>query len=109
VLSSSGALWKEQRKTSLQIFHQLGMGRQQLGLRIQEEIDNFLHALTQRQGAPVVDIESLTFVSVCNVICSVVFGKRFQYGDPEILSYMECIKENVKLTGSELRFRWSCL
>jgi cytochrome P450 family 2 subfamily U polypeptide 1 len=85
------------------------MGRQQLGLRIQGEIDNFLHALTQRQGAPVVDIEPLTLVSVCNVICSMVFGKRFEYGDPEILSYVKCIKENVKLTGSESRFRTSCL
>ena len=35
-----------------------------------------------------------------NVICSVVFGKRFQYSDPSFTQLLDLLDENVYLTGA---------
>ena len=35
-----------------------------------------------------------------NVICSVIFGKRFQYSDPSFAHLLDILEENVQLTGA---------
>ena len=38
VIFSSGSVWKEQRKTSLEILRQLGLGKDVLATRVQQEV-----------------------------------------------------------------------
>ena len=38
VVLSSGSVWKEQRKTSLEILRQLGLGKDVLATRVQQEV-----------------------------------------------------------------------
>jgi len=38
--------------------------------------------------------------AVSNVICSVVFGNRFEYGDPEFLELLQMINEVFQEIGT---------
>ncbi|XP_059169542.1 cytochrome P450 2J2-like [Physella acuta] len=79
---SSGPLWKEQRAVALTILRNLGMGKNILADKISEEVSVYLKELSSLNGEPS-DIKTLTNMSVSNVICSVIFGQRFQFDDPQ--------------------------
>ncbi|KAK7101305.1 cytochrome P450 2J1-like [Littorina saxatilis] len=99
LVSSSGALWKEQRKTALEILRDFGMGKNVLAEKIQEEVTHYIRAVEDHHGAPV-DLSTLTQISVSNNICSIIFGKRFDYDDPTFIGYMRMLEENMKAIGA---------
>ncbi|KAL8604729.1 hypothetical protein ACOMHN_017688 [Nucella lapillus] len=102
VVMSSGTTWKEQRKTSLGILREMGMGKNVLAEKIQEEVGHFIQAVENLEGKPA-DLNHLTTVSVSNNICSIVFGKRFEYDDPVFAMYLNNLEENVKkLSGAAI-------
>ena len=37
-----------------------------------------------------------------NNICSILLGKRFEYDDPDFISYLEAMDENLKLLEGTL-------
>ncbi|PVD29095.1 hypothetical protein C0Q70_11692 [Pomacea canaliculata] len=73
---TSGAVWKDQRKVSLDILRELGMGKNVLAVKIQEEIKEYIRVKSESKGQPL-DLSHLTQASVSNNICSILFGKRF--------------------------------
>lgn len=77
------------------------MGKNLLAEKIQEEITHYIRAVEDLQGAPA-DLSKLTQVSVSNNICSIVFGQRFQFDDPDFLSYITALDENAKLLTGRL-------
>ncbi|PVD29117.1 hypothetical protein C0Q70_11714 [Pomacea canaliculata] len=96
VVASSGVLWKEQRKVSLEILREMGMGKNLLAEKIQKEVAEYVQAVAAHRGNPF-DPKDLTHVSVSNNICSVVFGTRYEYDDPTFLKYIATNDENFKL------------
>lgn len=40
--------------------------------------------------------------AVSNVICSILFGERFEYDDPAFLTLLKLLNENTKLLGSPM-------
>ena len=102
---NSGWRWKEQRKASLEILRQLGLGKVTMADRIQEEVTQFLKALHDTQGAPV-DVAEMTHVSISNNICSILFGQRFEYGDPAFARYLNIVADNLKTAGGERTLGW---
>ncbi|PVD29168.1 hypothetical protein C0Q70_11765 [Pomacea canaliculata] len=95
ILDSSGPVWKAQRKTALEILREFGMGKNILAEKIQEEVEEYIKAMAEKKGQPH-DLARMTQVSVSNNICSIVFGKRFEYEDPVFKRYVQAIDENVK-------------
>ena len=91
-------MWKEQRKTSLEILREFGMGKNLLVDKVQKEVAYYIRAIEDLQGAPA-DLSKLTGVSVSNNICSIVFGKRFKYDDPDFINYLQLFDENIKNIG----------
>ena len=51
---------------------------------IKEEAMAFIAELEKLKGAPI-NVQNLMNASVSNIICSIVFGKRFQYDDKAFL------------------------
>ncbi|XP_076440232.1 cytochrome P450 2U1-like [Babylonia areolata] len=98
IVSSSGPMWKEQRKTGLEILRAMGMGKNVLAEKIQEEITYYIQAIKDHQGAPVC-LGRLTQISISNNICSIAFGSRFEYDDPKFNRYLHCVDESFKLVG----------
>ncbi|PVD29109.1 hypothetical protein C0Q70_11706 [Pomacea canaliculata] len=79
IIDTSGPVWKAQRKVSTQILRELGMGTNVLAAKIEEEVKEYIRVISESQVQPL-DLKHLTQASVSNNICSIVLGKRFEYG-----------------------------
>ena len=94
VVGSSGDVWNEQRKFALFTLKNLGMGKDILQLKIQDEASALNEELAKREGKAT-DVRNLIGSAVCNIIVSIVFGKRFEYNDPKYVNFLEIMEENV--------------
>ncbi|KAH9510279.1 cytochrome P450 2 sub U member 1 [Bulinus truncatus] len=95
VISSSGANWKSQRTTSLSILRNFGMGKNMLAEKIMEEVLCCTEELARKGGQPS-NVRHLTNMSVSNVICSIIFGRRFEFDDPKFIKMMDLFNEILK-------------
>ncbi|NWI51924.1 CP2DH protein, partial [Calyptomena viridis] len=80
VLARYGHIWKELRKFTLSTLRNFGMGKKSLEERVVEEAGFLCSAIKSKEGH---SFNARFFVNnaVCNVICTIVFGDRFNYGD----------------------------
>ncbi|KAK7500084.1 hypothetical protein BaRGS_00008631 [Batillaria attramentaria] len=99
LVGTSGTHWKEQRKVSLEILREMGLGKNVLAEKVQEEVTYYIKALNSFEGRPA-DVEEMTHKSVSNNIGSIVFGKRFEYDDPTFTHNLKCMDENIKIIGA---------
>ena len=58
----------------------------------------FLQEVEKNVNKPY-DISYLLHISVSNIICSIVFGNRYEYNDPEFIEQMEEIWEELRLSA----------
>ncbi|XP_003222946.2 cytochrome P450 2G1 isoform X1 [Anolis carolinensis] len=104
VVFANGERWKQLRRFSLTILKNFGMGRKSIEERIQEEAQFLLEEFQKTKEKP---FEPSSFLSraVSNIICSIVFGDRFDYEDKEFQSLMEMIHNAFQ----EMSSTWSQL
>ena len=88
--------WKRQRSASLQILRNLGYGKHNTECKIQEEAKCLKDILKSLNGKPFNPAESL-MVSVSNVICSLLYGERFQHDDKDFRFLLEKVREMMTL------------
>ena len=100
-LTTSGHVWKEQRKASVEIFRKLGIGQGKLADKIQEEITYYICKIQSYNSAPV-DLHALNAISISNNICSTLFGKRFEHSDPQFLKYLGILDDAFHSVGGKL-------
>ncbi|XP_066438115.1 cytochrome P450 2G1-like isoform X3 [Eleutherodactylus coqui] len=92
---SNGERWKELRRFSLSTLRNFGMGKRSIEERIQEEIQYLLELFQETKGS----LLSPTFFirrSISNVICSILFGRRFEYTDQKLQTLLDLVAENVR-------------
>ncbi|XP_064159539.1 cytochrome P450 2M1-like isoform X1 [Anguilla rostrata] len=82
VLASSGDRWRDLRRFSIMTLKNFGMGRRSIEERVQEEAGFLIKAFSEH-GDSVFNPNNLLCNAVSNVICSIVFGQRFEYSDPQ--------------------------
>ncbi|GFO01914.1 cytochrome p450 2j5 [Plakobranchus ocellatus] len=88
ILNGKGETWKSERATALTILRSFGMGKNILAEKIQEEFEIFMEKIAEFKGKPV-DIKLLVNVSISNIICSIIVGKRFDHDDPYFVKLMQ--------------------
>ncbi|XP_019287637.1 cytochrome P450 2F5 isoform X1 [Panthera pardus] len=96
---SNGDRWKALRRFSIQILRNFGMGKKSIEERILEEGRFLLAELRKTEGKPF----DPTFVlsrSVSNIICSVIFGSRFDYDDERLLTIIRLINDNFQIMST---------
>ena len=92
IIFNNGAAWKEQRRFALRSMRDFGMGKLSMEGRIQGEAEQFVIELKKQSGQKL-DLQYLITKAVSNVICAIVFGHRFDYGDPAFLKSINKINE----------------
>ncbi|CAO2626309.1 Cytochrome P450 2F2 [Lemmus lemmus] len=96
---SNGERWKVLRRFSVQILRNFGMGKRSIEERILEEGSFLLKVLRKTEGKPFDPVFILSR-SVSNIICSVIFGSRFDYDDERLLTIIRFINDNFQIMSS---------
>ncbi|KAG8143703.1 hypothetical protein E2320_000914 [Naja naja] len=95
VVFAEGERWKQLRRFSLTILRNFGMGKKSIEERIQEEAQFLLEEFQKTQEKPFSPIFLLS-CCVSNIICSIVFGNRFDYKDEEFLALMKMMNDSFR-------------
>uniref|UniRef100_A0A8C7BBK1 Cytochrome P450 2F2 n=1 Tax=Neovison vison TaxID=452646 RepID=A0A8C7BBK1_NEOVI len=101
ILFSNGPRWWTLRNFALGALKEFGLGTRTIEERILEEAACLLGKFQATIGAPF-NPRRLLDNAVSNVICSVVFGNRYGYEDPEFLRLLDLFHDNFCIMSS----RW---
>ncbi|XP_066548412.1 cytochrome P450 2J1-like [Amia ocellicauda] len=96
LITSSGLIWKQQRRFALSTLKYFGVGKKTLETSILEESRHLYEAINNEQGKPF-DPHYLLHNGVSNIICSLVFGHRFEYDDGHFLEMLKNFEEIIQL------------
>uniref|UniRef100_G1RRD4 Cytochrome P450 family 2 subfamily C member 19 n=1 Tax=Nomascus leucogenys TaxID=61853 RepID=G1RRD4_NOMLE len=99
IVFSNGKRWKEIRRFSLMTLRNFGMGKRSIEDRVQEEARCLVEELRKTKASPC-DPTFILGCAPCNVICSIIFQKRFDYKDQQFLNLMEKLNENVRIVST---------
>uniref|UniRef100_A0A8C4TH64 Cytochrome P450, family 2, subfamily V, polypeptide 1 n=1 Tax=Erpetoichthys calabaricus TaxID=27687 RepID=A0A8C4TH64_ERPCA len=92
VVLSSGYRWKQHRRFMLTTLRNFGVGKKSLESTIIEELGYFRQAIQEEQGRPF-EPHFLINNAIANIICSMVFGRRFEYSDQRFQELLHLIFE----------------
>ncbi|MBN3290244.1 CP2BJ protein, partial [Polypterus senegalus] len=95
-VQSNGERWKQLRRFSLSTLRDFGMGRSRIEKWIQEEVKYLINEFRKTKGSP---CEPTLFLNraVSNVICSIVFGQRFDYQDENFVKLLTLVDNSMHL------------
>ncbi|KAK3106921.1 hypothetical protein FSP39_002975 [Pinctada imbricata] len=96
--AASGDRWKEQRSFALRTLRGFGFGKRSLENQIMDEVNVFIKEIEKFEESPF-DISHLLSISVSNIICSIVFGKRFGHDDVKFLHIIKLIHAGLSRTN----------
>ncbi|KAJ8376311.1 hypothetical protein SKAU_G00068910 [Synaphobranchus kaupii] len=96
LISSNGPMWRQQRRFALSTLKYFGVGKKTLENSILEESRLLCEALQAEQGSPL-DPHCLMTNTVANIVCTLVFGHRFEYDDHDFHHIIECANEILQL------------
>ncbi|XP_036590754.1 cytochrome P450 2C19-like [Trichosurus vulpecula] len=99
IIVSNGETWKQIRRFSLMTLRNFGMGKKSIEERVQEEARHLVEELKKTKGLPC-DPTFTLGCAPCNVICSVIFQKHFEYKDQKFIFLMKILNENIKIISS---------
>ncbi|MPC72944.1 Cytochrome P450 2J6 [Portunus trituberculatus] len=95
IISTSGDVWKNQRRFTLRTLRDLGFGRNTLEPIMQEELEELLKLFHERQGEKV-DVGLLFNRSIVNVIWAITIGKRYSYDDKKLEELVEKVNKMLQ-------------
>uniref|UniRef100_A0A3B5LVD7 Uncharacterized protein n=1 Tax=Xiphophorus couchianus TaxID=32473 RepID=A0A3B5LVD7_9TELE len=87
VIFSNGNIWKQQRRFALSTLKYFGFGKKSLEPVILDEFTHCAEEIRAYKGKPV-NPHLIINNAVSNIICQLVFGHRFEYGDEKFMKLM---------------------
>nr|XP_033937131.1 cytochrome P450 2J6-like [Pseudochaenichthys georgianus] len=99
IVFSNGNTWKQQRRFALSTLKYFGFGKKSLEPIILDEFSYCAKDIRSYNGKPF-NPHLLINNVVSNIICSLVFGHRFEYGDKKFTKLMEWFDKGLEIEGS---------
>ncbi|XP_014666149.1 PREDICTED: cytochrome P450 2B5-like [Priapulus caudatus] len=96
LFSREGKQWQEQRKFNIRCLRNLGMGKHNIEERTRIEARALVDIIRNQDGAAFDPHCHLT-VAIANVICTMVFGERFEHGDAEFKYMFQLFEDSLRL------------
>ncbi|XP_022095821.1 cytochrome P450 2J6-like [Acanthaster planci] len=97
--AASGEPWIELRRFCLTVLRSFGVGKTSFEEKIGEEAEALMKEMSAFNGKPF-NPKPLLSNATSNVICSVIFGKRYDYSDEEFQRLLSLFGQNVRLAGA---------
>ena len=94
IIASDNEPWKEQRKFSLTVLRSFGVGKRSFEDQIAVETGFLMEEIDSLNSHPF-NPTHLLCNAVSNVICSVVFGKRYEYDDAEFKRLLYLVENKI--------------
>ncbi|XP_065598861.1 cytochrome P450 2D17 [Cyrtonyx montezumae] len=95
VFARYGHVWKELRKFTLTTLRNFGMGKKSLEEQVAEEARFLCSAISSEEGRPF-DPDLPFNNAVCNLICAITYGERFDYGDETFKKLLTLFDNTLK-------------
>ncbi|KAI4890814.1 hypothetical protein NFI96_013990 [Prochilodus magdalenae] len=99
VFVTYGNSWKQQRRFALHTLRNFGLGKKSVEERVAEEARYLIGELLKQEGKAFYPVHPI-MNAVANIICSIVFGDRFDYENKSFAKLLEIINENMRLGAS---------
>ncbi|KAM3919768.1 cytochrome P450 2J6-like [Leptodactylus fuscus] len=96
VVAPYGQGWKEHRRFTLSTLRNFGLGKKSMEERICEEKMHLIEEFKKNKDC-LYDPHYVLENAVSNIICSVVFGRRYDYDDSTFRDILNLVRENVKI------------
>ncbi|CAH1793548.1 unnamed protein product [Owenia fusiformis] len=96
IIQVSGQRWVEQRRFTLSTLRDFGLGKNKIEKTIQEEITELFENLDNKKGESF-EPTSLLTNAISNIICSMIFGHRFDYDDTTFKNMLRMMDENIEI------------
>ncbi|KAM6216496.1 uncharacterized protein ACDL77_010072 [Rhynchocyon petersi] len=97
-----GHAWREQRRFSVSTMRNFGLGKKSLEQWVTEEAACLCSAFAAQAGRPF-NPNALLNKAVCNIITSLLHGRRFEYDDPTFLKLLEMVETTMTDNSGTLR------
>ncbi|XP_066285435.1 cytochrome P450 2D4-like [Branchiostoma lanceolatum] len=94
-MAAYGPQWKHQRKFAMTTLRDFGVGKRSLEGKVNEEANALVQEFLSKNGQPF-DLKITMQNAVSNIICSIVFGDRFEYGDHDFLRLISLLNATVE-------------
>lgn len=94
-----GHMWKQQRRFALHTLRNFGLGKKTAEERVAEEAQCLITEMLKHEGKAFNPMHPI-MNAVSNIICSIVFGDRFDYDNKRFAKLLEILNENIRLSGS---------
>ena len=101
VVLANGEVWSQQRRFTFGIFRKFGIGRAKFESKIADESHAVIEEIASYKETPF-DPNHLLINAVSNVICSVIFGKRYEYSDDKFKYFMAVSTRQLQLSVKHL-------
>ncbi|XP_072286143.1 cytochrome P450 2G1-like [Pyxicephalus adspersus] len=96
---SNGERWKIIRSFSVKTLRDFGFGKRSMEWKIQEEARCVIKDFRKLQGHPINPSKSF-MQAFSNILCSIMFGDRYDYTDKRFTKLLYIVEEIVQLTSS---------
>ncbi|XP_014914683.1 cytochrome P450 2J6-like [Poecilia latipinna] len=98
ILADYGPSWREHRRFALMTLRNFGLGKKSMEDRIHDEIQHTIKTLEGSIGKTL-SPRVMFHNAASNIICQVLFGKRYEYDDDMIKTIVKCFTENAKIAN----------
>ncbi|XP_056304775.1 cytochrome P450 2B19-like [Danio aesculapii] len=91
--------WKQQRRFAQHMFRNFGLGKNTIESRVLEESQYLIAEMLKDEGRSM-NPHYIIKNALSNIICSIVFGDRFDYDNKHFEYLLNLLNENILLLGS---------